>query len=123
MKHVNFIKKAILAAAFFLTLLPVSVFAAHSNNVIDMSVFNFGVNVPGGTYTNWYYNAITQIIAVTGDVTVIGSKTDADKELIIGISTGATVEGSINLSHLPSGVYFVKLSAETGGWVQKIIKE
>ena len=32
-------------------------------------------------------------------------------------------ETTINLSHLPSGVYFVKLSAETGGWVQKIIKE
>ena len=44
-----------------------------------------------------------------------------------GRSAGAYPCGSpeipINISHLPSGVYFVKLSFETGGWVQKIIKE
>jgi len=94
---------------------PAKAYAAHDDTTIDLDVFNFGANVPVGTYTNWSYSSAIQKIFVTDDITVIGTATGTVGEsLDIDIPAGKTLTWEGVYSSAPhtggGGPHMIRLS-------------
>jgi len=76
--------------------------AGHANNIIDVSLLD-DTSIGSSVYSNWSYYGPTKRIAITGDVAVIGSKSDMTDGLTLSIGSGATVNWQASYSGARNG--------------------